>query len=615
MDGMKVAVLPLNAKPGASAALGRQFSSFACDTLRVATGTEDLHPVSFLTQIQDEDGPRAAFVNVSDELLEQQWIDQMFAQSEAEGLMDGMLDRSESGEFAMTIRWHRKGAENPIESKEHRFAASESFEKLNLMVRDLAVFAGLELPESLEVGKHDFGTEDAEVFLKFLEGYDAAMYVQQTNGRVAREFSPEPAIRLLLEACESDTDFLAPYETLIQLCRSCAQFQLGTFEVVEQALAKLTELAPDDFRAYFGLGEIYQTAGNLPKAVDLFEKAVKLSPDEPALYSRLGLAQMAMNMPVNAERNFRKAVELEPEPKPSLDYVAMVLQSTNRGHEIPAIWKEQMEKNPQDAQARAKNALSLIQAGNEEAGLRAFEEALELLEDPILVKRYYAPLLAERNELDRAMDYYEDCLDMAPTDVPLLLEYATTLQKADRQFEIPKVLRDVLACNPDPNTRAQALAWLIELEQPRRTEVVEQGRQKMEEGDAEGAAAMGKPLKNWLADYWKLWYLLCAAHNRLDQFAEAEEAARHLLELFPGFEPGYHELFGAMDGLGKKEESYQMLRYAASNLPQSLPLHVDLALAAKRTGRGEEASSLARSIREAVGPNEDLDRVLAEVDR
>jgi hypothetical protein len=56
------------------------------------------------------------------------------------------------------------------------------------------------------------------------------------------------------------------------------------------------------------------------------------------------------------------------------------------------------------------------------------------------------------------------------------------------------------------------------------------------------------------------------------------------------------------------------MRFAASQLPQSLAVHVSLALAANRVGRREEAQALAKQIREAVGPNPDLDSVFAEID-
>jgi tetratricopeptide (TPR) repeat protein len=302
----------------------------------------------------------------------------------------------------------------------------------------------------------------------------------------------------------------------------------------------------------------------------------------------------------------------------------MVLSQTNRQHEVPGLWKEQLERRPQDGQAFAKYAIALLQAGREAEGIQAFEDALKQLEDATLVKRYYAPVLSEKGDLDRAMDFFEDCLDAAPTDVSLLLEYAQTLKKAGRDFEIPKVLRDALACNPDPNTRANVLAWLIELEQPKRAEAIEQARLKMDEQDFAGAASLVKPLRNWLADYWKMWFLLAAASNRMSAGAlseedrttfatDAEDACRRLIELFPGFEPAYAEVTQALHTLGRDEEAYDLLRFMAPRMPQSLTVHVHLALAAYRAGHREEAVQLKRQIREAVGQNEEVERGLEEI--
>jgi Flp pilus assembly protein TadD len=123
-------------------------------------------------------------------------------------------------------------------------------------------------------------------------------------------------------------------------------------------------------------------------------------------------------------------------------------------------------------------------------------------------------------------------------------------------------------------------------------------------------------MRNWLADYWKLWALLAAAYNKTGQFSEAEEASRRLLELFPGCEPAYGELREALSGQGKNDEAYQLMRFAAVNNPGSLAIHLNLAMAAKQVGQMDEARGLARSIREAVGTNNpELDHVLAELER
>ena len=136
----------------------------------------------------------------------------------------------------------------------------------------------------------------------------------------------------------------------------------------------------------------------------------------------------------------------------------------------------------------------------------------------------------------------------------------------------------------------------------------------MEDGDYQTAIRELKPMRNWLADYWKLWILLASAHAHEGEFEESEEASRKLIALFPACEPAYSELANALGGQGKTEEAYGVMRFAAGNMPGSLSVHVNLALAAKRSGRDDEARHLARQIREAVGPNQEIEPILAEIE-
>lgn len=609
---MRIAVLPFSAPEGTPPALGRQIAAFVGDQIRAGTDAE-VNNVSYLAQQNgEEEPPRMGFVNLGDSMLQDEQVNDLASQAAIEVVMDGTV-KQQGDNYDVGIRFHQIGQGSPSELEEFKFTKSEIFDVLHKLVKRLAEAADLELPPHLAGESMEFGTDDPDAFVDFLLGYDSFTYIQQAEGRVVREFSPEPALNHLVAALEKDPEFIGPYEIGVELCRACAHFRLGTFEMLRDALLKMTEIVPNEYRAWFGLGEIYGVVNDHGKAADYYEKAANIAPQEPALWTKLGLAQLAGGMPVNAERNLRKAMELEGIDKPSADFLAMVLQQTNRGHEVPAIWKEIIDADPSNTAAHGKYAMSLVQSGRWEEGEQAFETGLEK-EDNAIIKRLYAPYLAEKGEVDRAMDFYEDCLDVEPANVQLLLEYAQTLQKADRSFEIPKVLRDVLQANPDPNTRAQTLAWLIELEQPKRVESVQAAEKKMNDGDFTAAVRELKPLRNWLADYWKLWALLSAAYNRLGEAAEAEEAARRLLELFPGCEPGYGELLNALTSQQRSEEAYQILRMAATNMPGALGIHLNLALAAKRAGHGDEARSLARQIREAVGPDEQLEPVLTEIE-
>jgi tetratricopeptide (TPR) repeat protein len=616
---MTIAVLPFNAGPNTNPAFARQFANFASEIVRPLAEGHEIGIVDYMVRVDESANSRLARVNPSEGLNEPQMVMQIFEQAPAAFAIDGLLVQTD-GRFTLDLRVFERGNEVPVETRSLSFGRSELFAGLREVVGLMAARLGVAIPDEMSRNEGLFGTTKPEAFLKFLEGFDALQYIEKTQGNVVHEFSPEHALNMCLGAIELDGDWEAPYLTLIQLGRVCAGFRIGNPEGIERALKRAQEAEPDDWRATFALAELYQAVSNLTGASDAYERAHGLASkggateqDQGAILSRLGLLQLQMGMPANAERNLRKAIALEGDDKPSMDFLANVLMQTNRAHEAPALWKGMIDNNPENALAHAKYAASLISAGREDEGVAAFERALSELDDAVAVKRFYAPYLAHKKEYDRAMDLFEDCIDAAPADVQLLIEYAQTLQAAGRGFEAPAVLRNVLNANPDPNTRAQVLAWQMELEQPKRVETVQQAQAKIDAEDFEGALKLLRPLRNWLADYWKMWLLYAAANNRAGEHREAEDACMRLVNLFPGCEPGWAELATALTAQSKLEEAYNAMRMAMTQVPGSLPTALNLALAAKRVGHTDEARALAKQIREAAGQNQDLAQQLAPV--
>ncbi|MCW5940423.1 MAG: tetratricopeptide repeat protein [Fimbriimonadaceae bacterium] len=644
---MQIAVLPLNAGPETRPALARQLSNFACEIARNVTHQE-VHAVNYMAQFEDEGVTRMAMVNPAEELNDPEMIKQFFSQAPMQRLVDGLLLEKDGGGTVKVRVFDREDQEVPTSSFEEPFVNGQIFAPTRALVKTLVDQLGGQMPTEMNIDQNLFGTSSAEAFTDFLIGFDAVQYIEKANGQVAREFQPEMAIESLMRAHKADPDWEAPYLTILNLTRLCTQFRIGSADAIEKGLKEIIELNPDDARGIFALGEFYGAVGNPSGSAEQFEKAVvklrervatlrkeaeaakaigdtaessslaaeadNLARDEAPILSRLGVVQLNMGMPANAERNLRRAVELEGDDKPSLGVLSQVLAQTGRAHEIAPMWKAVLDVNPQNPQARVNYAMSLIQTGNEPGGIQAFEDAMAQLEDPVPVKRFFAPVLAQKGDLDRAMDLYEDVLDAAPTEVPVLLEYAQTLKQANREFEVPKVLRDVLATNPDPNTKAQTQAWLIEIEQPKRVEAVEAAGKKVEAGDYAGAISELKPLRTWLADYWKMWAVLASAYNRAEQFEDAEQASVQLLNLFPGCEPGYGELATALSGQGREQEAYNMLRNALAAMGNSVPIALNLGFAAKRIGNTDEARNLAKQIREATGNPEGLRDVLDQLE-
>ena len=563
----------------------------------------------------DEDGiPRFAHINPAETLNEQPMIDEFFEQSDVGKVVDGLLVETEAGAGELTVRWHGNGDGRSVRQKEYTYLPGGMLRAVREFVNDFAHEVGAQLPDELGTDTGLFGTEDAEAFRNFLIGYDATQYVERAQGMVLSSFDPAPAMDALAAAVEADPDWEGPYLTLIELCRLCTQYKLGNAEVIEASLKKLTGLEPDDARAWFALGNLYTALEDHESAGKALEAAHAAQPDEPAILTRLGQAQLALGMPVNAERNFRKAVEMEGDDKPSMDHLANVLAGTGRGHEIPQLWKDVVKASPQNPQARAKLALSLLATGQKDDAITVFETAVEELDEPAVVKRYFASALAKDEQYDKAMDLYEDVLDAAPTDVQVMSEYAQTLSAAGREFEVPKVLNDILAADPEPNLKAMTTAWLLELEQPKRVQAVQAATKKAEEGDFQAALDELAPLKAWLADYWKLWAILATVYNNLDRSEDAEKAARQVLAMYPACEPAYGELCTALAGQGREKEAYETMKLAMANMPGSVLIAINYALAAKRAGDAPEAKKIAKQIRELTGDAQNLQQVLAEIE-
>ncbi len=611
---MKIAVLPFNAAANSRPALARQFANFAAEIARNSIEGVEIDAVNYMARMDEDGVPKFALVNPSEDLNEPEMIEQFFGQTGVDIVVDGLLRESEAG-GTLTYRFFENQETTPTKVEEHSYLKGGELSIVRSLIEDLIGKAGGDLSAEAKPDEELFGTTSSEAFTKFLQGFDASQYIERSQGSVIPQFDPAEGFAALLAAVNLDEDWEAPALVMIQLSRLCTHYRIGNAPMIEENLKQLSEKFPEDGRVAFALGDLYSQIGDHAKAGDAFEKAHKADPTEPAILARLAIAQLNQGMPVNAERNLRQAIELEGDEKPSLDILADVLTQTERAHEVPSLWKDQLDKQPTNPQLNAKYAISLVQSGRKDEGIKAFENGLEKVEDPTLIKRYYAPVLANEGNVDRAMDYYEDCIDVAPNDIPLLTEYAQTLAVAKRDFEIPHVLKNILNSSPDQNTRANILAWLIELEQPKRVESVKAAAERAEKGDYDGAVRELKPLRNWLADYWKMWVVLASANNQIQNHTEAEDNSRRLLELFPGCEAGYAELNNALAGQGKDEEAFALMQLAIGNMPNSLPIAISYGFAAKRVGRVDEAKSLAQQIRAATSNAAELQDVLAELEK
>jgi tetratricopeptide (TPR) repeat protein len=76
---------------------------------------------------------------------------------------------------------------------------------------------------------------------------------------------------------------------------------------------KVTEINPQNARAWHTLGNLFRTSGRYSEAVSAFEQAVSLDPNKEVFHYHLGLVYAAQKRYDEAIRAFQKVVELNPE--------------------------------------------------------------------------------------------------------------------------------------------------------------------------------------------------------------------------------------------------------------------------------------------------------------
>jgi tetratricopeptide (TPR) repeat protein len=587
---MKTAVLPFNAVQESSAPLARQLAGYISEIVRGA-GAEDVQALSLMGQQEQEGQVRYIQVNRSTELNTAEEVAPLYQDTTLDLVIDGLISYEEDGKGFLTLRWFDRGAEEPKQQETFEWESGKMIDSLYAAIKAVAKTFSVELPQEQGTVVGLFGTENSEAYYKFLTGFDTVQYIERSQGMVSLDYDVNAGMTLLNEASEADLGWEAPMLALLQLTRLAGSTGLATADDVHRVMMRMKENLPADPRVEFALGEFFMAAGDFSSAADSFEEAGKMNPDEAIIFSRLGTAQMNAGMPVNAERSLRKAVDLEPEgEKTSLDLLAGVLNATGRTHEIRGLWKEQIDKNPQYAEAYNFYARSFFQSGDDQKGIEVLNEALKIVDDTATIKRFYAPILRDKEEYDQAMDFFEDAIDEFPGDVQLKMDYVETLSAAGRNFEAPDVLKEILNLTTDQNVRAHAQAWLIEIEQPQRIEVIAKAQELAQKEDWEGALKELTPLKAWLADYWKLWAALAGMHNRAGHYEEAEVASKKLLDLYPGCEPGLGELCTAFAGQGKNEEAYNFMRQVLGAMPTSLSAAINFAVAAKHAGHNMDKS-------------------------
>ena len=216
----------------------------------------------------------------------------------------------------------------------------------------------------------------------------------------------------LKRAIERKPDAFLPHFALGTLCA-----HLSRWDESERELSRAIDAAPAP-SAHILLGNVLREKGELTRAIQHFEEALRLAPESEEAVFQLGLCYLEKNWPKRALECFQQALEKNPR---RLEYQEAVrLLERRGGYELPRV---------------------------DGPGAAAFRDAEES---------------AARGYLERAQELYRKAMRAEPRNPTIRVSFALLAASMGRWKEAIAACREVLAADPEDVVAAAACSTLAE---------------------------------------------------------------------------------------------------------------------------------------------------------
>jgi len=171
------------------------------------------------------------------------------------------------------------------------------------------------------------------------------------------------------------------------------------------------------------LADCLTSVGQYDQAQQHYEKAAALAPDAAGPYVGLGVVALQKNSPDDAEIAFRVACRLEPNFARAYSGLAIVAQQ--RAHYMEAF--------------------------------KMYLKCLEIENDNLTALLGLFQTSCQMGSFEKIIHYLQVYLDMHPADTAVMFALSALYMKDGRLAESRKILRDVLALQPEHKEAANLL--------------------------------------------------------------------------------------------------------------------------------------------------------------
>ncbi len=164
------------------------------------------------------------------------------------------------------------------------------------------------------------------------------------DGQILRDADQLPqaldVFKAGLQRFPDNTDLLYDY--------AMAAEKSSKWDIMESALRKIMEIAPNNQHAYNALGySLAERNVRLDEAYALIDKALRLAPDDPFIMDSMGWVQFRLGKLQEAESVLRRAYEMRPDVEIAA-HLGEVLWTRGQKDDAQKLWRDAQTKDPQN---------------------------------------------------------------------------------------------------------------------------------------------------------------------------------------------------------------------------------------------------------------------------
>ena len=257
----------------------------------------------------------------------------------------------------------------------------------------------------------------------------------------------------------------------------------GKRNLAAERLREIIAQSPQESKAHFLLGNLYNQAGKLDQALQLYDQALlcqrdniavqlnranafqKLNrlaeaesayieilhakPDLAIAHFNLGLLENRLGKQESAARSFQQAIRIDPQFEAAHQHMAAVLSKLGRLQEAAAAYGGLLRISPQNGKAMQSLGDVLENSGAYLQAENTYRAAIKLNHTNAEIHYSLGSVLQQQGKFDQAITAYEAALEIEPDKHPVRVSLGNCLHQIG---EIEKALaqyRDALSCDPN----------------------------------------------------------------------------------------------------------------------------------------------------------------------